>query len=181
MRLLILFLLFSIFSFGQKIVYTITKKDGTEYKAKNFFTRNNFIELKLVSNDNVEIPYQLLDEIKYTVRRGKNKGNIVVSKFVKYSKNRGRMMRLLNYGKCEVFLYRDVSSGRISMNFYVLRENENYATWLGSKDLVSVMNYKKRALKYFKDCPLVIEKIKKKFKRKKIPELVEFYNVNCTQ
>lgn len=85
----------------------------------------------------------------------------------------------MNSGKCEVYEYRDYSNVGISVNFYVLREKENIATWLGSKDFVSVMNFKKRALEYFKDCPIVLKKIKKKFKRKKIPELIEFYNNNC--
>lgn len=180
MKLLISFLLFTTLSFGQNTIYTITKKDGTEYKTKNYFTKNKTLKLNLLdSNNSVEIPYNLLNSIKYTSKRRKNKGEIITLKFVRISKRNGRIMELLNFGKCEVYEYRDYSNVGISVNFYVLRENENIATWLGSKDLVSVMNFKKRALEYFKDCPTVLKKIKKKFKRKKIPKLIEFYNKNC--
>lgn len=65
--------------------------------------------------------------------------------------------------------------------YLVESNNESFATFIGSKSIaVGRKNIKKGLIKYFKDCPDLINKLKnKKFKKRDIVEVVEYYNENC--
>lgn len=60
-----------------------------------------------------------------------------------------------------------------SSAYYVKKNNEANATEL-------TFNFKSRSIRYFFDCPAVIEKIKKReFKVSTIPEMIYYYNDYC--
>ncbi len=64
-------------------------------------------------------------------------------------------------------------------SYYILRSSDKKATYLGSNTLFS-KNFKKEGVKFFKDCPKLIEKIKEEtLKLKHIKEIVHFYNQKC--
>lgn len=64
-------------------------------------------------------------------------------------------------------------------NYYVQRNNKEEMFNLGSNQLFS-KNFKKAAADFFKDCPLLVSKIRKKeFRKKHILKIVEFYNQQC--
>lgn len=61
--------------------------------------------------------------------------------------------------------------------YYLKRLTDDYTTALNG-GLINL--WKKNTLEFFKDCPLLVEKIKsKEFKEKDLKEIVEFYNDNC--
>ena len=69
-------------------------------------------------------------------------------------------------------------------DYYVSKGNENIVIKLGTdRNFVGSNYFKKTALKYFKDCPALIKKIKEKeFKRRNdIKKIVAFYNENCAK
>jgi len=64
-------------------------------------------------------------------------------------------------------------------HYYIQKENEDAATYLGSTSIFS-KNFKKAALQYFADCPVLIEKIQNnEYKKRDITAIVGFYNKNC--
>ena len=176
--ILITFIFYSFSSFSQKKGYVITKKDGTTYNVKNYNSKNNYLKL-IFNNGNIQkLPYNELEKIVYE-RKVKRKKIIKITKqFVRISERNGILMNKVVDGKCKVFNYSNVGNNA-STFYFVHRENEKFATELGISNYVSFKSYKKSALKYFSDCPKTINKIKKKFNKRKIIELVEFYNNNC--
>ena len=179
MKLLLTFLFISTFAYGQKTTFVIIKKDSTEIKAKNYSINSKFLKITLPDGRKIKLNHSQLDKIihVYKDRKGSEK---TTYQFVRVSKRNGFLMARIVEGKCNV--YSNVSGaygGGTNTTYYAKRENEQIATRIGSKDFLVVYNYKKVALEYFKDCSAIITKIKKKFKRKKIVELVKFYNNIC--
>ncbi|OWW23518.1 hypothetical protein B4Q04_20175 [Zobellia sp. OII3] len=77
------------------------------------------------------------------------------------------------------------SGGYIGGNFYEIKnlyletQDENGLTHLGSNQLFT-KNFKKAASDFFKNCNLLVEKIKNtEFRKKDIKEIVIFYNNKC--
>jgi hypothetical protein len=178
MKLIILFLFFTTLLFGQERIYTITKNNGVELKAKKYLTGTNFLKVTTLNDDIVEVPYYELNEIQYDVK-DKKKTTTVTKHFVRTSDKYGKIMELIESGKCNAYVGIGSLGSTVSVDYYVLREGEQIATMIGSKNVVTFYNFKKTALEYFKDCPVIIERINKNFKRKKIKELVELYNKSC--
>ncbi|MCB0476047.1 MAG: hypothetical protein KDC69_10240 [Flavobacteriaceae bacterium] len=178
MRLLIPFLLFTILTFGQAKIYLITTTNGTEIKAKKYSPEEYFLRVKTLNNEIVKISYDELNKIQYDITE---KGEIrtITRKYVLISDDYGELMGLMVSGKCNLYLGTEPFGSTPYINYFVLREGEQFATMIGSKSVISKHNFRKTALEYFKDCPQIIEKIEKDFNRKKIMELVEFYNKNC--
>lgn len=49
-------------------------------------------------------------------------------------------------------------------------------------NFAEILSFKKRAIDYFSDCPIVVSKIENsKYQRKGIKELIEFYNESCAK
>lgn len=178
MRISLLFIFITALSFSQEKDYIITKKNGTALSVKGYFSKAKYLKLKLKNENTQELPYSQLDKIEYEIKN-KRKIEKITKQFIRTSKNKGFLMTRIAEGNCNAYSITEASGGGSSTTYYVKKNNEQIATRIGSRDLVVVYNYKKIALKYFEDCPKVITKIKKKFKRKKIKELVEFYNANC--
>ncbi|MGS2765197.1 hypothetical protein [Sinomicrobium sp. M5D2P9] len=64
-------------------------------------------------------------------------------------------------------------------NYYLRRKGEEEATHLGSNQLFT-KNFMEAASDYFKDCPLLVEKIEnKEYKKRHLEEVVTFYNTRC--
>lgn len=184
--ILILFLTASL-SFGQNESITVTKKDGTVLKVKRYSSKAKYLKLVFENKENFKLPYNQLDKVEYEIQNKKETQKIT-EQYVKTSERNGSMMRLITSGKCN--LYKNLSSthyygsvggspGAVT-SYYAKRENEPIATKLGNNSVINFVGFKSKALEYFQDCPSTVKKIKKKFKRKKTKELVEFYNANCS-
>lgn len=64
-------------------------------------------------------------------------------------------------------------------HLFVKAEGDEYPTHLGSNDLFS-KNFKKAASEFFKDCPILAQKIQNKtYKKRDIQKIVAFYNQKC--
>jgi len=60
----------------------------------------------------------------------------------------------------------------------VTREQEEAAMF----NFAEILSFKKRAIDYFSDCPIVVSIIEdSKYQRQGIKELVEFYNESCAK
>tara|TARA_B110000259_G_C13942206_1_gene373251 strand:+ start:534 stop:1073 length:540 start_codon:yes stop_codon:yes gene_type:complete len=178
MKLLLTFLFISTFAYSQKTTFIIIKKDGTEIKAKNYSNNLKFLKITHFDKRKTKLNYSQLDKI-IRVDDGRKGIEKTTYQFVRVSKRNGFLMSRIVEGKCNVYANISASGGGSSTTYFAKRKNEQIATRIGSKDFMVVYNYKKVALEYFKDCTTLIARIKKKFKRKKIVELVEFYNKNC--
>lgn len=64
-------------------------------------------------------------------------------------------------------------------NFYLKKDSESALTHLGSNQLFT-KNFVAAASEYFKDCPLLVGKIKEKeYRKRDLREIVIFYNEHC--
>lgn len=175
MRLSIILFFFVSNLFAQKTIYTITKTDNTEYKAKTYNSKFKKFKFTTTNGQELEIPYNQLESIKYTEKENrKSKSENITLKFIRISERNGVLMKVLKEGKCNLYVHEFEY-----LHYYVLRKNEQIATPIYLKQIIS-NNFKKTALEYFKDCKKVTDKIKKKkFWKKNIPEMVDYYNNNC--
>lgn len=181
MKTVITILIFAVFSLsccGQIKGYKITKKNGTSFYVKNYRGKKAFLKLILNNGKTENLDYSKLDNIQYEIKGRKKKIVKVTKEFVRISERNGILMERIVNGKCKAFQYSTV--GNYANTFYfVHRKNEKFATELGSINIIPLKNYKKKAIEYFDDCPLITKKIKSKFRKRKIKELVELYNNNC--
>ncbi|APY09537.1 hypothetical protein BWZ20_15045 [Winogradskyella sp. J14-2] len=173
--LLIIFIFSTFISFSQKQNITVTKKDGTVLSVKRYSSKVKYLKLVFENETTQELSYNQLDKIEYEYKDRK-KVEKITEQFVRMSERNGSMMKRVVSGECN--LYENLGYQSVTY-YYAKKDTDKVATKLGSNSFMDVANYKKAALEYFKDCPSIIKKIKKKFKRKKIKELVEFYNNNC--
>ncbi len=120
-------------------------------------------------------------------------------KFIPYSKKRNGLFKIIISGKATLYaravsvssgapMFMPGSNGGTWMHggsfgsssnddFYVLRDGEEFATRLVT---AGINSFKKRAIEYFTDCPLLVEKINSNFYSKRdIREVVNEYNDNC--
>lgn len=176
--LILIALSLSISSFSQEQIYTITKTDGTIIKAKYFSERTKFIKYTTLNDEDFDLPYREFNKVQYTYQKNK-KSEIkqVTARFINFSKRNGMVMILLKEGKCSLYMYYTSQGGA---HYCVIRENEQIATAIYLKQIIS-NNFKKTALKYFEDCPKILEKIKsKEFNKKNIQDMIDYYNDKCS-
>ncbi|GAB1858688.1 hypothetical protein MHTCC0001_35280 [Flavobacteriaceae bacterium MHTCC 0001] len=175
MRLSIMLFFFVSNLFAQKIIYTITKTDNTQYKAETYNTKFKKFKFTTTDGQELEMAYNQLGSIEYFENRYKKlKPENITLKFIRFSERNGVLMKVLKEGKCNLYVHEFQY-----LHYYVLRKDEHIATPIYLKQTIS-NNFKKTALEYFKDCKKVTDKIKKKeFWKKNIPEMVEYYNSNC--
>jgi hypothetical protein len=174
-------LLFNFYVFSQKKNCIVTKKDGTQLNIKNYRNKKQFLKLIFDDGTSQNLLYKDLDRIDFEIKSKKNKLVKIVKQFVRISERNGILMELILDGKCKVFSCKKATrfGNYIRTFYYVQRDKENIATELGS-DGLATENYKKRALEYFQECPKIINRIKSKFRKKEIKELVIYYNNNCS-
>ena len=175
MRLTILFLFIVSSAFAQKTIYTITKTDKTEYKAKSYSDKFKKLRITTIDNKKIDIPYNQLEKIKFVEKKKRrSKPKNVTLKFIRISKRNGVLMKVLKEGNCDLYVHEFQYK-----HYYVLRNEEQIATPIYLKQILS-NNFKKTALNYFKDCRKLTEKIKtKEFTKKNISKMVDYYNSTC--
>ncbi|WP_299103960.1 hypothetical protein [uncultured Tenacibaculum sp.] len=163
---------------------TIVFKDGIEKTGEAKFISGDRIKFKETEKSKaVKLNYETVDKIiisqttyQYRTIKRKRKPNL---------------FEIVRDGKLTVFSFtRDMpgshSPGNSNMNFgesfeffYVARKGETQLTDL-ELDRLSAKRFHKAATVYFKDCPLLVEKINtKEFKRDNFLEIADFYNNNC--
>lgn len=122
---------------------------------------------------------------------------IAYYEYVKTSKNRKELFKVIISGKATLYARKvNVSAPPVMMNtagpngvtfqhwnysfssfneFFVIKEGEKKATPMIKSGIPS--SFKKRASKYFSDCPSVVEKLKNRtYKRRDIKDVVYEYN-----
>lgn len=188
-RILLILLLnvfFNGFVFGQEKEATIWFTDDSKVKGLGEI-KNNTIYFRLTKEDKVE-------KWSYDIAKGLIFSGYGFTEKYEYifcdKYNKPTLMEVIDEGM--VYLYKDVSTEITPMpnlnsngiglglnvsgyksNYFVKRENEEKA-----KELT--FSFKSRAIKYFADCEIVINKINKRiFTKNNIPELVAYYNNYC--
>jgi len=196
---IIISLLFFIPIVAQKQKATLYFKDGTSLKGLAKFTifGNEIKFRKEKGSERIIYDSQKIDKI--LIR--KNDRDVMYQYKIIKNKNNPILLELIEAGK--VTLYRDLkhrysqgvpiadARGNWSSNpsggtyytisnYYVSKDNEDFVFHLGSKGSFFSKNFKKAASNYFKDCSVLVDKIQnKKFRKRDIVEIVEFYNENC--
>lgn len=67
----------------------------------------------------------------------------------------------------------------VTTHFLCRNDSEIVEKFIKSDEMLMV-NFKKTASNYFKDCPSLVDKLKNKiFKKRDIEEVVTYYNTNC--
>ncbi|PCH74780.1 MAG: hypothetical protein COB98_09845 [Flavobacteriaceae bacterium] len=113
--------------------------------------------------------------------------------YVKIEKQKNpKVLKKIVSGKVELFIqtFKNHNTGdffsnvpRINLGittyYYLRKQSESEAFYLTSSQLIS-KSFKKGALLFFKDCPLLVEKIRKRnYEKNDIIDVVEFYNYYC--
>lgn len=183
-------------SFGQKTRAELIFKDGTTLKGFGEPTNVNTIRFKKERKAKKQFfSFEEVDTVKvyhdfeptiYVLVNIQDKSNSKVLEMARAGKN--------------VVYFRDISQGytapmatpiaggTIMMSgggfyntkySYVRKTNEEKAVFLGSSNWMS-KNFKNAASNFFSDCPELVEKIEtKKFKKRDLKEIIEFYNTDC--
>ncbi|NRD22751.1 hypothetical protein HNV10_05835 [Winogradskyella litoriviva] len=177
-------LIMCLFSFSQNQKnFTFFKIDGTVVKVENRKFKRDHVLLTHTNGDKEKLLYCDFYRYEYDVRKtGISKEYLhKVQEMVVLEDGKKYLLPLIVEGKCN--LYDSGSSVPMTVstyNYYIKREGEKFAIKIGTTNLIS-KNFKSVALDYFSDCDVMEEKIKKRFnkKRKRLKEIVSFYNDNC--
>lgn len=183
MKTLIIYFLFLVTTFGmqgQSRKYTIYEKGGKAYETNRYKAKEEFLKF---NNDDIsyKLPYTQLDSIVFFEKNKKTKLlDPVTYKFIPISEEKGALMKVIERGRCTLFLRRYTLNGGISINYYAYREGESRPKFLSTRDLISGLNFIKNTSEYFSDCEALVKKIKNKdFKKKETLEMVKYYNAKC--
>lgn len=190
-------ILFSFSSFSQKTKATIYLTNGESIEGYGSLTGKSKIKFKKAKEEKPTIyRYGEVDSIRiysndelntYVIQKIKGKKKtktleqLVVGKINLY--------RTVHYGNSPRFTQGGnyntggsifgLGSSFTIKNFYVRRANEKEATYLGSTHLFS-KSFKKASSEYFKDCPVLVDKIEKgEYKKRDLRAIIEFYNNSC--
>ena len=193
--IVVAFLLFSFISIGQKTKGTLVFKNGNtkeglvklsgshevKFRANK---KEKAVKFDFESLEYAQIYYGKESHIYKNVLVSGKDSPVVLEEIVKGSVS---LYNLFSQGYSVGFA--PMGAGGAPMptggnfysinNLYVLKEGETNATHLGSNQLFT-KNFKAAASEFFKDCPVLVDKIQnKEFKKKEIKAIVEFYNSNC--
>ncbi len=155
----------------------IMYKKNKNSKLKKL-TKDDFYKVILIKGNDVEV---------YEFKTIKNpKGDTLLLKF--------HINGHLNlYSLTDTVIYNNHSAGvksegfgNISLGtehsattFFLSRKNSNIVDYFPIHS--PLQSFKKKASKYFKDCPKLVEKIRnKEYQQKHIFEIVTFYNLKCS-
>ena len=156
------------------------KKSLKSKKVK--YSSKELTGLKMFNDDKIKVfKYKLLASVGPILLRVENQGNLKMQLYSQsFFGKEGSPGGFSNGAYFPGF-----SSGKTIevKRFYINKKNSKLSVikiWSdtnGRKD----KEFKKRIVKYFKDCKLLIEKIKNgQYNRFQILEIVDFYNSNCT-
>ncbi|WP_428741223.1 hypothetical protein [Tenacibaculum sp.] len=149
--------------------------------SKNFvnFNGKSIVKLKNENGKKTKFHEHQVELIKFTYPDSK----VAYYKYISVSKKRKEIFCIIITGKATLYgrLVGVSTSGPATMSFYdinefyVIRNNEKIASPLITAR--PSKSFKKRSIKYFNDCPSLINKLKQKILTKKnIFEVVEEYN-----
>ncbi|MCF6280406.1 MAG: hypothetical protein L3J14_08675 [Flavobacteriaceae bacterium] len=172
-------LLITLSSFGQKQEATLFFKNGAILEGfAHFGSFNSKISYKKTKESNKLyfdtntidriIVHEKKEDIEYQYKRIKGRKNY-------------RFYRPTLKGKVTLFVTttKPVDPSQVPVTYFYASKGVNgELEKIGSTLWYS--NFKKSASKYFKDCPKLVKKIEsKKFRRRDIEDIVNFYNKNC--
>ncbi|PHS67267.1 MAG: hypothetical protein COB12_03705 [Flavobacterium sp.] len=171
-------------------VYTITTKNGKTYKTKKYGIKTALkikeIKFETIEGDKKTLALSQLDKI---VSKGKKDRHNFTEKYIKYSKSKSDLMTEVISGKVSLYQRSQtnfnaptgmgMSSNSTSLSYYVIKEGQNIAKYLKGNN-IDYGRFKTNAIKFFSDCESLVKKIKnKKYKRKHLEDIVNYYNENC--
>ncbi|MFK5880041.1 MAG: hypothetical protein QM478_11185 [Flavobacteriaceae bacterium] len=194
--LLVLTLLFTIASFGQKQKATLYFRDGTILDGLAKITPFNDIKFRENKNSkkntyDSKLVYKLILEEKGRSTEYHYK--------IVFERLNPILLAVLLKGRLAVYRETQVNyDGSTSPILYITKDDSDLAHILGytgfsdnsslfKPDYNDLSNYgsksnkfKKEILTYIEDCPDLVDKIKNDlYKRKSIDEVINFYNENC--
>ena len=174
-NILTLLILFSfIIMNAQNNFGTLYFKDGSQKMGFISVTKSNKILFKKEThNEPIEYGFEDVtgfndnDEYKYIIYEDKP-----------------IILKVVTEGKINLYIdsYFEYGPGNWSNDFYVAGGGEVTDYYIQHKYGIAVTRNKlqKKNDHIFNDCPLILEKLKKrKLKRRKLVEIIEFYNENC--
>ncbi len=176
-------------------VITITTKNGKTYTTKSYSEKTALkikeIKFKTMKGDKKTLALSQIDKI---VSTGKKDRHNFIQKYIKYSKSKSALMTEVIKGKVSLYLKSqttyNANSGTIATNptanttntnltYYVIKEGQPMAKYIKGNN-IDYGRFKTNALKFFSDCESLVKKIKnKKYKRKHLEDIVNYYNENC--
>ncbi|WJS95096.1 hypothetical protein NYQ10_01280 [Flavobacterium johnsoniae] len=187
----LLFFFFALTANSQKQICKIYFDDGTVLSGTGKIRMDNSIKLKLNENDKgTDYDPLIIDRIEL-----ETDGISQVYKYKKEVDGFHKWLKVLIEGKVSLYKY-DMSgfnfgtipgSGFSGMGmastpvtyYYVARGEDFEVSIITSLGNIS-KNFKKTASDYFKDCPVLVEKVNaKEFKKDDIFQVVKFYNTKC--
>lgn len=131
-------------------------------------------------------------KVKYNYKQVKRvlfRNQIFDYKVIEGIRSTPRLYKLMKPGKVSLYRFDFTRTSNFN-NFSMSNEVVEYSVCKNYSDLVTVFNasglgiersFRKKAAKFFKDCPELVEKIKSKtWRMKNIPEIVDYYNNNCS-
>ncbi|MDG1697596.1 MAG: hypothetical protein P8H93_01620 [Polaribacter sp.] len=89
---------------------------------------------------------------------------------------------LNNYGLFSALASTIVDADKIDYKYYILKNRDVKAVFFGNIELTSKKRLREIVKKQLKDCQSLVEKTEnKEFKVKDIPDIIHYYNSNCSQ
>lgn len=182
-----IFLFISISSFAQKTSITIILKSGESFQTDKLSEKKNSFNFKDDEGTSQSIDISKIDKI---ISTGKKEKNNYTKRYIMYSKTKGDLMEEIVAGPVSLFKRTQFKMSGVGamgapmasqiIDYYVKRDSETVATYLQGENM-AYGSYKKNVKDYFKDCEMLLAQIKEdNFKRRKIKEVIEFYNSNCS-
>lgn len=189
-KIIILLVLFiGISCLAQKQRATLYFKDGSELKGYAKITSSQKIKFRKKADERPQFfEHTKIDRIIFEVDH-------MEYKYMNILGNSGspRLLEIIKKGDLILYLNTTKSptmytagggyggGGSITFTYFVAKKGDDIATTIAYRGSIT-SGFKKKAIKYFSDCPILVEKIKTKyFKQKDIIKIVEFYNNNCTK
>jgi len=187
--------------YAQKTEAVLTLKDSTQLKGLAKINIAGKVKYRKTKKDK-PVLYDFAQLISVKLYEGFGNSTYVKKKVKNSTSPVFKILEVIEEGK--VNLYKKVHEGNSYMpstsaggnfggvgfgggfgprysisNYYIQKEGEEEVTHLGSTSIFS-KNFKKAAAAYFADCPILVEKIqKRKYKKRDINAIVEFYNLDC--
>ncbi|WP_378188289.1 hypothetical protein ACE939_07460 [Aquimarina sp. W85] len=180
--------------YAQRSTAILTYKDGKQLIGLGKIRASGKIKFKKEKKDKaqdfsfdsiaratIHEPYGM---VHYVQRRVRGTNTYVVVELVKQGvvtlyRTYDRSYRTMR-GEPDQFGSGFVTSGSAPIkNYYVHKEGEIGITHLGSNQIFS-KNFKKVASAYFKDCPVLVNKIEtREYRKRDVKEILSFYIEHC--
>ncbi|MBC2845776.1 hypothetical protein [Winogradskyella flava] len=163
--------------------FTFFKNNGEKIVVQDRKFKSDYVLLINDDGSNHKLYYHDFYRYEYDIRKsGISKIYLRnVQEMVCIEDNTYYLLPLIVEGDCNLYSSGGAMAYSVAtFSYFIKRKEEKVATKIGTTNLIS-KNFKAVAMDYFSDCKKMEEKIKKRFKkkRKRLIEIVEFYNSNC--